>query len=93
MNKSFQEILYRVQNWINEGYGWIIELIHAQCIKMSTFRPLSGRSYINLPAELKKPKKGLINIKNNDQKCFLWCHIRLSNPLKIHPGRITKKDK
>ena len=96
INKSWINLskkFYTVQNWINEGYGWIIELIHAQCIKMSTFRPLSGRSYINLPAELKKPKKGLINIKNNDQKCFLWCHIRLSNPLKIHPGRITKKDK
>ena len=93
MNKSFQEILYRVQNWINEGYGWFIELIHAQYIKISPFRPLSGRSYINLPAELKKPKKGLIIIKNNDQKCFLWFHIRLSNPLKTHLGRITKKDK
>ena len=37
--------------------------------------------------------KGLINIKNNDNKCFLWCHIRHLNPLKIHPERITKADK
>ena len=22
---SFQEILYRIDNWVNEGYGWIIE--------------------------------------------------------------------
>ena len=29
--------------------------------------------------------KGLINIKNNDNKCFLWCHIRHLNPLKTHP--------
>ena len=36
--------------------------------------------------------KGLINIKNNDNKCFLWCHIRHLNPLKIHPERITKAD-
>ena len=35
---------------------------------------------------------GLINCKNNDQKCFLWCHIKHLNPLKIHPGRITKQD-
>ena len=39
--------------------------------------------------ELKNSKKRLINIKNND-KCFLWCHIRHLNPLKIHPERITK---
>ena len=37
--------------------------------------------------------KGLINIKNNDNKCFIWCHIRHLNLLKIHPERITKADK
>ena len=37
--------------------------------------------------------KVLINIKSNDNKCFLWCHIRHLNPLKIHPERVTKADK
>ena len=36
--------------------------------------------------------KGLINIKNNDNKCFLWCHIRHSNPSKTHPERTTNAD-
>ena len=40
-----------------------------------------------------KFKKGLINIKNNDQKCFLWCHVSHINPVKIHPERITWEDK
>ena len=46
-----------------------------------------------MPIELKHPKKGLINIKNNDQKCFLWCHVGHINPLKEHPERIIKIDK
>ena len=37
--------------------------------------------------------KGLINIKNNDNKCFLGRHIRHLNLVKIHSERITKKDK
>ena len=37
--------------------------------------------------------KGLINIKNNDYKCFLWCHIRHLNLVKTHPERITKENK
>ena len=37
--------------------------------------------------------KGLINIKSNDNKCFIWCHIRHLNLVKTHPERITKKDK
>ena len=46
-----------------------------------------------MPAELKKTKNGLINIKNNDQKYFLWCHVRHINPVKMHPERITLTDK
>ena len=93
LDKSFQEILYRIDNWINEGSGWIVELIESQYINVSTYRPLSGSSYIKLPVELKSPKKGLINIKNNDQKCFLWCHVRHINPVKIHPERIRQTNK
>ena len=46
-----------------------------------------------MPHQLKNSVKGLINIKNNDNKCFLWCHIRHLNPLKIHRKRITKAHK
>ena len=46
-----------------------------------------------MPHKLKNPKKDLINIKNNDNKCFLLYHIRYLNPLKIHPERIAKADK
>ena len=27
LDKSYQDILYRIDNWINEGFGWIIESI------------------------------------------------------------------
>ena len=70
LENAFQEILHRIDNWINEGSGWIVEINESQYINISPYRPLSGSSYIKLPAELKSPKKGLINIKNNDQKCF-----------------------
>ena len=48
---------------------------------------------MNLPVALKSSRKGLINIKNKDQKCFLRCHIRHINPSKEHPERIRKIDK
>ena len=50
-------------------------------------------TYIKLPSGLKNSKKSLINIKNNDNKCFLWCHIRHLNLVEKNPQRITKKDK
>ena len=93
LENAFQEILYRIDNWINEGSGWIVEPIKSQYINISIYRPLSGSSYIKLPVELKSPKKWLINIKNKDQKCFLWYHVRHINPVEIHLERITKEDK
>ena len=46
-----------------------------------------------MPIELKHPRKGLINIKNNYQKCFLWCHVRHINPAKDHPRRVKNIDR
>ena len=34
-----------------------------------------------------------MNIKNNDQTCFLWCHVRHINPVKEHPERIENIDR
>ena len=93
LEDAFQEILYRIDDWINERSGWIVGLIKSQYINISSYKPLSGSSYVKLPAEFKSPKKGLINIKNNDQKCFLWCQVRHVNLVKIHPERITRDDK
>ena len=79
---AFQKIIYRIDAWINKGSGWIIESIESQYINISTYRPLVGSSHIDLPVELKHQKKGLLKIKSNDQKCFLWCHVRHINLLK-----------
>ena len=70
LNKSFQEILYRIDAWINKGSGWIVESIESQYINISTYKPLEGSSYIDLPIELSNPRKRVINIKTNNQKYF-----------------------
>ena len=47
LENSFQEILYMIGVWINEGSGWIVESIESQYINISTCRPLSGSSYMD----------------------------------------------
>ena len=76
------ENIYRINNWINEGSGWVIESIDAEYINISIYSPLPARSYIKIPVKLSNSMKGLINIKNNYNKCLCWCHIRHLNPLK-----------
>ena len=79
---------------INNGFGWNVESIESQYINISIYRPLSGSSYMDLPVELKGPKKRLIKIKKKDQKCFFWCrHVRHINPSNKDPERILENVK
>ena len=48
---------------------------------------------MHLPVELRSPRKGLISMKNKDQKCFLWCHVRHINSSKERSERILKTHK
>ena len=70
LNECFNEIIYRPENWNSHGSGWIVEEIISQFLNLGSYFPLSGSTYSELPIELKHPMKGLINIKNNDNKCF-----------------------
>ena len=93
LDQSFQEILYRIDNWVNQGSGWITESIEAFYLNVSSYSPLIGSTYIKLRSELQHPMKGFINIQNDDNRCFFWCHIRHLNLIDKNPQRITKKDK
>ena len=93
LNMSRQEILNVIDKWVSEGSGWVIDRIDSHYLNVTLYKPLNGSSYIELPTELRNPKKGLINIKNKDDECFRWCHIRHLNPQTEHHERIKKEDK
>ena len=82
LQNSFQEILYLTDNWINEGSGWIVQSIESQYINILTYRSLSRSSYMNLPVELRNRRKGLINIKKNEQKHFYGVMLGILIPEK-----------
>ena len=93
LSMSRQEILNVISKWVSEGSGWVIDRIDSHHINVTTYQPLHGSSYVELPTNLRNPKKGLINIKNKDNECFRWCHIRHLNPQKKDPQIIKKDDK
>ena len=49
---------------------------------------------MNFPVELRNPRKGLINIKNKDQKCFcsvILCILILQKSIQKELKKLTKK--
>ena len=93
LNMSRQEILNVIDKWVSEGSRWVIDQIDSHYINVTLYKPLNGSSYIELPTELRNSKKGLINMKHEDEECFRWCHIRHLNPQIKYPERIKKEDK
>ena len=91
--KAAEEINNKIAFWLSEGSGWTIVEIQSHFVNIVKYLPLRGSSYLPLPKELLHHNKGLINLKNTDDKCFLWDHVRHLNPRKKDPQRITKEDR
>ena len=87
-------ILERIANLINGssggGSGWVFYKIIKLELHTVSYRPLRGNTWIPLPKEL-ADKKAIINMKNKDNKCFMWCVKRALNPTNNHPERVDKE--
>ena len=90
---SKEQILNIIAQWISKSSGWTIESVYNHHLNIVQYQPMKGSSYIKLPQELRNSSKGLINMKNEDNECFRWCHIRYLNPVDKDPQRIKKCDK
>ena len=89
-----ETILERIANLINGssggGSGWVFYKIINLELHTVSYRPLRGNTWLPLPKEL-ADKKAIINIKNKDNKCFMWCVQRALNPTNNHPERVDKE--
>ena len=88
-NEMVDEIEEEIQKVEHaEGSGWVFVEVENLTLHTDIWDPLKASSYIDLPKELKN-KKAIINMQNEDNKCFLWCVLRALNPSKDkHPSRI-----
>ena len=93
LQMSKQNILNKIAQWISEGSGWTVQSVDNHYLNIAKYEPMKGSSYIQLPNELRNSSKGLINMKNEDNECFRWCHIRHITPQDKDPQRIKKTDK
>ena len=72
------------------GSGWRLHGIIRLELHTVTYNLLGGESYIPLPKELAN-KKAIINMKNDDNQCFLWCVLRALNPKERNSERVNTK--
>ena len=66
------------------GSGWSLGDVHKIELKLSKYHPILGKSYIPLDPQLMH-KRGILNIKNKDERCFMWCVLAKLFPSKANP--------
>ena len=76
-----------IKTEIAEGSGWVFVKVEKLVLHTTRWEPVTAGSYIELPQELKN-RKAIINMKNQDDKCFMWSVLRALNPKDNHPERI-----
>ena len=93
-NKLLDKMIARIgevlTNFQRSGSNWVFQRVNQLEIHMADWKPISGSTFIPLPARIKN-KVAVINPKNEDNQCFKWCVARALNPVEKSPNRITQE--
>ena len=87
MADEIEEETQKVEN--SEGSGYTFVKVIKLVLHTTKWEPLYGSSYIPLDPYLAN-KKAIINMKNEDDKCFMWCVLRALYPKDKNAERIDK---
>ena len=72
-----------------EGSGFVLNGIVNVILEIHKVNDIQASSYIELPEKYKNNKSN-INIKNDDQFCFLWCILAHLCPVEDHKKKEHK---
>ncbi|GFR26220.1 uncharacterized protein TNCT_612361 [Trichonephila clavata] len=85
---SIAKVIASCNEFENKGSGWEFQEVVKNKLKIAIYKPLAAASYIPLPPKLKN-KKAILNIKNEDQRCFLWCVLAHLHPVEANANRVS----
>ena len=81
-----------VDNFNSRGSGFVIDGVTEFTLVATRYRPLSASSYIPTPPYVAK-KQAVINVKNNDLRCFEWAVLSSLYPDTSNANRVCSYTK
>jgi hypothetical protein len=88
LNEAFQKMFTSKEEYIMKGSDWILSKVLYLEVCFANYTPLKGGNYIAEPSTLRQ-SKSLINVKNGDQKCFLYSILAKLYPARHNPSRVS----
>lgn len=87
LNEAMETVAERMSIFAQAGSGWTLEQNQALILEMVDYQPIGGTSYIELPKDI-YDTKSIVNVKNEDQKCFMWSVLSALYPAEHNPQRV-----
>jgi len=87
INEAFQKQFKSFDEYMSRGSGWTLKHVINMELHTIQFRPTGGSTYFKIPETLEKGH-AVVNIKNNDNKCFLWSILACLHPKSNNPNRL-----
>jgi len=84
-----RELSDQVEHCNSRGSGFIIERVNNFVICIIKFRHIHGSSYIPTAKHI-ADKHCTVNVKNNDQKCFVWSVLAFLYPASDNVSKLYK---
>ncbi|KAK3106169.1 hypothetical protein FSP39_014172 [Pinctada imbricata] len=88
LHEAFQKIFTSKEEFIMKGSDWIFQKVLYLEVHYVLYTPLNAGQYIKEPEVLRRTRS-LVNIKNHDSKCFLYCILAKLYPVKKNANRVS----
>jgi hypothetical protein len=84
----YKMLIDKMEEFQERDSGWALSKICHIQININKYSPLRGRRFIELPNFIKR-RKAVVNINNQDDRCFAHSINASLYPVNIHPDRVT----
>ena len=74
------------------GSNFVLDAVTAFRLVITQYRPMAGSTFVPTPPRITK-KKAVVNVQNNDNRCFLWAILSCLYPSKNNPCKVCSYTK
>ena len=86
VTEAIEGIRRDVEEFTNQGSGWVYQNVENFRVYLFDYTAIRGGSCIPTPPSLKR-KEAIVNVKNDDQYCFLWSIAAALHPAERNVDR------
>ena len=72
LENVYSELVEQIETFQRNGSGWVLREVVDIDLRVLTYDPTRASSYLKLPEKLHK-SHSILNMRNDDEKCALWC--------------------